>query len=326
MTRSDRETALAEESTPVIGAARRHRASDIALRVACHVAAAALFVAALVADLAHGWRPTGDDAIIAQRAWGVFTAVRRSSASSPRPVVRVQRHLRIPGRFSSGSSPFPSGGSVHGVLWGSRPPLPDRRGARRGGRLVGLAGGGGRPAAVVDVLAVVAAARPSWSSTPAWNISRQRRFVSSPPSCSRSPWPPVRLGWWPVLVGAGAIAAQAHLEFAPAAVGLVLLGLGLGLAGRPSTRRWAGSPPFWWSAPSAGSPPSVDELSPAGPGTSRPVALARPGPAEGTSSGSRRSGRHRPRPLWSAQRNRGSTPMPTSVSSGASATTLSSSE
>lgn len=39
-----------------------------------------------------------------------------------------------------------------------------------------------------------------------------------------------RRKWWPVLVFSASIAAQAHLMFAPAAVGLVLMGLAAGLA------------------------------------------------------------------------------------------------
>ena len=303
VTRSDRETALAEESAPVIGTARRHRASDITLRVACHVAAAALFLAALVADLAHGWRPTGDDAIIAERAWGVFTA-----------------HPPLVGQFSQASGsvhaiydPGPllfwllalpvRADPVHGVLWGSA--LLCLIGVVLAVEAAWAFRGAIAAGAVVIVFAVVAATQAFVVVNPAWNISVGvvwfiTAIVLTITVASG------RLGWWPVLVGAGSIAAQAHLEFAPAAVGLVLLGLGLGLARRPSTRRWG-----WlaaglvvgalcWVAP------LIDEL------TRRPGNVTvlwhwlGQGPTQGTVFGFQALGAAvGPRPLWSAQQNRG---------------------
>jgi hypothetical protein len=303
--------ATGSESKEVVGgevaavptAARPFRASEITLRIACHVGAAATFVAALVAVLAHGWLPTGDDAIIAQRAWGVFTAhpplVGQFSQASgavhaiydPGPLLFWL--LALPVRVDP----------VHGVLWGST--LLCLVGVALAVEAAWAFRGVTAASVVVIAYAVVAATQAFVVVDPAWNISIGLVWFITAAVLTVTV-ASGRVGWWPVLVGAASIAAQAHLEFAPAAVGLVLLGLGLGLAGRPRTSRWG-----WlvgglvvgaicWVAP------VVDEL------TRRPGNFTvlwhwlGSGATQGGTFGFQALGAAvAPRPLWSAQQNRG---------------------
>ncbi|HEY6625130.1 MAG TPA: hypothetical protein VIX85_14935 [Acidimicrobiales bacterium] len=302
-TGSDSKKVAGDEVTAVPTAARPFRASEITLRIACHVGAAATFVAALVAVLAHGWLPTGDDAIIAQRAWGVFTAhpplVGQFSQASgsvhaiydPGPLLFWL--LALPVRVDP----------VHGVLWGATllclvgvALAVEAAWAFRRATAAGV---------VVIAYAVVAATQAFVVVDPAWNISIGLVWFTTTAVLTVTV-ASGRLGWWPVLVGAASIAAQAHLEFAPAAVGLVLLGLGLGLARRPRPSRWG-----WlvgglvvgaicWAAP------LVDEL------TRRPGNFTvlwhwlGSGATQGGTFGFQALGAAvAPRPLWSAQQNRG---------------------
>src|ERR1019366_9654377 len=157
----------------------------------------------------------------------------------------------------------------------------------------------------VIAYAVVAATQAFVVVDPAWNISVGLVWFITAAVLTVTV-ASGRLGWWPVLVGAASIAAQAHLEFAPAAGGLVLLGLGLGLARRPPTRRWG-----WlvgglvvgalcWAAP------LVDEL------TRRPGNFTvlwhwfGRGPTQGATFGFQALGAAvGPRPLLPVQQNRG---------------------
>jgi hypothetical protein len=302
-TGSDSKEAVGDEVAAVPTAARPFRASDITLRIACHVGAAAVFVAALVAVLAHGWLPTGDDAIITQRAWGVFTAhpplVGQFSQASgsvhaiydPGPLLFWL--LALPVRVDP----------VHGVLWGST--LLCLIGVALAVEAAWTFRGAIAAGVVVIAYAVVAATQAFVVVDPAWNISIGLVWFITAAALTVTV-ASGRLGWWPVLVGAASIAAQAHLEFAPAAIGLVLLGLGLGLARRPRTRRWR-----WlvgglvvgavcWAAP------LVDEL------TRRPGNFTvlwhwlGSGATQGATFGFQALGAAvGPRPLWSAQQNRG---------------------
>ncbi len=303
MTGSDSETGVSGGVAAAPTAARPFRASDTTLRIACHVGAGAVFVVALIADLTHGWRPTGDDAIIAQRAWGVFTAhpplVGQFSQASgsvhaiydPGPLLFWL--LALPVRIDP----------VHGVLWGST--LLCLIGVALAVEAAWVFGGATAAGAVVVAYAVIAATQAFVVVDPAWNISIGLVWFITAAALTVTV-ASGRLGWWPVLVGAASIAAQAHLEFAPAAVGLVILALGLGLARHPPARRWG-----WvvgglvvgticWAAP------LVDEL------TRRPGNLTvlwhwlGHGPSQGATFGFQALGAAvGPRPLWSAQQNRG---------------------
>jgi hypothetical protein len=279
------------------------RSSGFPIRWACHLSAAALFVVALVADLAHGWLPTGDDAIIAQRAWTVLSA-----------------HPPLVGQFSQASGsihPIYDPGPiifwllaapvrvdpVHGVLWGSV--LLCLFGAALAVEAAWAFRGAPAAIAVVVVLAVVAATQAFVVVNPAWNISVGvvwfiAAIVVTLTVASG------RLRWWPLLVGAGSIAAQSHLEFAPVGIGLVVLGLGLGLARRPWPRRWGwlaaglGVGALCWAAP------VVDEF------TRRPGNLTvlwdwlDHGSTFGAKLGFQALGAAAgPHPLWTTQQGRG---------------------
>jgi uncharacterized protein (TIGR03382 family) len=303
VTASEVEKGGSEESGAVPAATRRSRKSDLTLRIACHAAAAAAFVAALVADLARGWRPTGDDAIIAQRAWGVFSAhpplVGQFSQASgsihaiydPGPLIFWL--LSLPVRVDP----------VHGVLWGST--LLCLIGVALAVEAAWAFKGATAAGVVVVVIAVVATTQSFVVVNPAWNISIGVVWFITATALTVTV-ASGRLRWWPVLVGAASIAAQSHLEFAPAAGGLIFVGLGLGLARRPRPRRW------WWLAGGLGigalcwAAPLVDQF------TRHPGNLTLlwdrfgHGPTMGTTFGFQALGAAvGPHPLWVARQNRG---------------------
>ena len=228
------------------------RPPETAIRVACHLAGATIFLVALVADLVHGWLPTGDDAIIAQRAWGVFTAhpplVGQFSQASgaghtvydPGPLLFWL--LAVPVRLDP----------THGVLWGSA--LLCLAGVALAVEAAWAFRGTAAAAAVVIVFAVVASTQAFVAVNPAWNASIGVVWFITTIALTLTV-ASGRLRWWPALVGAASVTAQSHLEFATTAVGLVLLGLGLGLARHPRPRRWGwlagglGIGALCWAAP-----------------------------------------------------------------------------
>ena len=225
----------------------------IASRVSCHVAGAIAFLVALIFDLAHGWRPTGDDAIIAQRAWSVFSV-----------------HPPLVGQFSTGSGglghTFYDPGPllfwllaipvrvdpIHGVLWGSV--LLCLAAVALAIEAAWAFRGAAGAAIVVLFVTVVATTQSFVAVNPAWNPSVGVVWFITAIALAVTV-ASGKLRWWPALVGAASIAAQAHLEFSPTAVGLVLLGLGLGLARRakPQKRGWLaigiGVGAVCWTAP-----------------------------------------------------------------------------
>jgi hypothetical protein len=206
-------------------------------RVACHLAGAAIFLVALVGDLAHGWRATGDDAIIAQRSWSVFSS-----------------HPPLIGQFSQGSAgpghTFYDPGPllfwilatpvrldpVHGVLWGAA--LLCWAGIALAIEAAWAFRGLVASGVVVVCIAVVACTQSFVVVNPVWNPSiGVVWFIAT--IAAAATVASGRLRWWPALVMAASITAQSHLEFASIAVGLVLVGLAMGLlqrSGGPEVR------------------------------------------------------------------------------------------
>jgi hypothetical protein len=223
------------------GPGRSARTARHASRVACHLTAAAVFSYALIEDLRHGWRATGDDAIIAQRSWSVLTL-----------------HPPLVGQFSQGSGgiahtyydPGPllfwllalpvRVDPVHGILWGAA--LLCLVGMvlaiEAAWAFRGVFGG----VAVVAALAVIACTQSFVVVDPAWNPSVGVVWFIATLACAASVGSG-RLRWWPALVLAASMAAQSHLEFTATSIALVILGLASGLVRRngPIPGRWLAS-------------------------------------------------------------------------------------
>lgn len=188
-------------------------------------------------EAARGWRPLADDAVIAIRSWLVFTA-----------------HSPTVGEYSSSST---GGRVVHDLgpvaFWLLSLPV-------RIDPSTGLLWG----AAICCGLVLSVAVEASWRTGVPWVAGGLVALIGVvlwhfPDTFADLPWNPFfglcfllatialalvvgrgRLGWWPVLVLSGSVAAQSHLFYAVPA-GLMVLGapvLGLAVGGRPSRWRW----------------------------------------------------------------------------------------
>ena len=227
-----------ERLTVMLGHFRSNSTVRRVSRLACHMAAVAVFLSALIEDLSHGWRATGDDAIIAQRSWSVFTL-----------------HPPLVGQFSQGSGgightyydPGPllfwilaipvRLDPVHGVLWGSA--LLCLVGIMLAIEAAWAFRGTVGAVVVVAALAVIACTQSFVIVNPVWNPSVGVIWFIATLACAATAGSG-RLQWWPALVLAASVAAQAHLEFTVMSLALVVLGLALGLIQRtgPIRARW----------------------------------------------------------------------------------------
>jgi hypothetical protein len=206
------------------------------LRLAAHVTVWTVVLVPTLVEVADGWRPVRDDAMISIGAWQVFTA--HSPLVGPWSLASGTHYpffdlgpllfwlLALPVHLDPG----------HGALWGAAlvSAAALSVGVEAVWRLQGWA------AAVVMALVV---ADLGWS-TPvfanlAWNpyVGLCVLLAAVAVSWSVSAG---RLGWWPVAVLFASVAAQCHLVYAVAAAGLVLVSplAGLAIRGRPSRWRW----------------------------------------------------------------------------------------
>lgn len=234
---------LPEEPDPVRTKARHARAPrphpERAVRVVCHVVGAAPFLLGAIVESARGYLPTGDDAVIAARSWSVLTGhgplVGQYSADTVRSVHATYDlgpllywFLTIPVHLDH----------QQGVLWGAALLC-----------MVGVAlaieaawsvrswMGGAAVAAAVVVLAI---AQPEVVLDPAWNPSVGVVWFLATAVLA---WAVAsgRLGWMPVAVLAGSLAAQCHLQFAVGAAIAVAVApvAGIAAGGWPPRWRWA---------------------------------------------------------------------------------------
>ena len=194
-----------------------------ALRAGAHVLAWLPFVFAVARSVARGWRPVSDNAAIALRSWDVLTAHAPLVGQATRLAGGVYDLgplqywlLTVPVHVDP----------LHGVLWGAAlwcmvaASLTIEGAWAAAGRLGGLLA----TAIVLGALAWI----PAITLLPCWNpwfglMFFLAAFAGGAATLSGHP------GWWPVVVIAGSIAAQAHLMFTVTVVVLVVLCLAVGL-------------------------------------------------------------------------------------------------
>jgi len=194
-----------------------------AVRAAAHVLVWLPFILALARSLHDGWRPVSDNAGIALRSWDVLTA----HAPLVGQATRLAHGVYDPGPLQYWLLTVPVHiDPVHGVLWGGAlwcmvaASLTIEAAWSAAGTLGGLLA----TAAVLGVLAWI----PQITMLPCWNPWFGIMYLLAAIAACVA----VLCGhrrWWPVLVVAGSIAAQAHLMFTITAIAVVVLGLGVGL-------------------------------------------------------------------------------------------------
>jgi hypothetical protein len=201
--------------------------------------ATAPFIGGVALDIARGWLPESDDAVISWRAADVL--------STHGPLVG-----QITLERSQGHTAFDLGpllywlltvpvhlDPVHGALWGAALWCTIAAGVTVSiGRAIGGPVGALAAAAIFPVLAL---ALPEMPLDPAWNPSIGLCWYVAMAACAVAVGSGQRR-WLPALVAAGSVAAQCHLSFAVAVPGVVAVALGLGLATTPAgaRRSWRG--------------------------------------------------------------------------------------
>jgi hypothetical protein len=191
------------------------------VRLSCHAACELPFVISAVVASAYGWRPTSDDAAFAYRAWDVFSShpplVGDSSQSTLTTPVRAVYHpgplltwlYAVPVRLDHDHGILLAGAVLCAVAaalaveaaWCAR----------------------GWPAAVVASAAILTtvSVRPNIVLNPVWDPYCGLIWFFASVSLA---WCVAggRLRWWPLLVVAASLSAQAHQMYALGAAGLVL--------------------------------------------------------------------------------------------------------
>lgn len=189
------------------------------LRVLCHLAVAAPFLVVGAYEMVNGWRPQGDDAVIVFRSWATF--------SSHPPLVGMLTHV-------TSSRPVYDPGPLLFWLLALPVHLDHVQGGLWGAELlcvvaVSLAVGAawavrGWPAAMgtAAVLLVMILEFPALALDPTWNAHVGLVWFVAAAVIG---WAVTtgRLQWWPALVLVASFAAQSHLMFVPASVGLALV-------------------------------------------------------------------------------------------------------
>ncbi len=204
------------------------------LRVLAHLVAEVppLLVAGL--QLAHGWVPTSDDAVIAWRSWdvlsgpvpldGQFTQISTASGHAVFDLGPLQYFLlALPERIDP----------LHGVLWGAA-----LLAAVLAGLAIEAARAAGGPAAMVATslgLAAFVATVPEAAVNLAWNPTLGL-YALAASLVSAIAVGTGRLAWLPVAVVTASLAAQCHVAYAAPALAALLVGLVAGLSWRSPGR------------------------------------------------------------------------------------------
>lgn len=206
------------------------------------VAGAVPIAVAAGLELARGWRPTSDDAAIAWRTFDVFTAHAPLVGAFNDATVSASRPVFDPGPLEYYLLAVPERiDTVHGVLWGAAVVcialvvLAVEAAWRAGGPI----GGPVAATAVAAGAAVFAATQPTAMINLPWNPNLGA-YAFGATLVLAVVAGTGRLGWWPVAVVTGSLAAQCHLIFAPASLAALAVALGFGLVHR--LRRAGGDP------------------------------------------------------------------------------------
>jgi hypothetical protein len=210
----------------------------LSVRFGSHVAVwTCVWVPALLV-LGRGWTPLGDYAAIELRAYRTFSLHPPLVGMFSTAGSGVGRTVFDPGPLSFWMLAVPVRvDPAHGLIWGS---------ALLWGLVLSLAieamwssghwvGCALIALAVIDLLWMA----PSVLDNLAWNAYLPLPFLFAA-MVTAFLVAQGRFGWWPVLVFTGSVAAQTHLFYVLASVGLVLIAplLGLQAAGRPVRLRW----------------------------------------------------------------------------------------
>jgi len=211
--------------------------APLAVRIASHIAVWVTVLASAGIEAADGWRPVGDNAAIASRAFQTFSAhppvvgMLSTAGGSGRalfdPGPLLFWLLAVPVRLDA----------TQGMLWGA---------AVLAGVVLSVAieavwttqlwvGCGVIAFAVADLFWLT----PSVFENISWNAYFPIPFFIATLALA---WVVAsgRFGWWPVLVFTASVAAQAHLLFSIPCAALALIAplLGLAVGARPRRLRW----------------------------------------------------------------------------------------
>ncbi|MBV8462015.1 MAG: hypothetical protein JO368_01880 [Acidimicrobiales bacterium] len=225
-----------ETAEPAASPEPRAHALDLPVRVAAHATVWSVVLVPSLIELADGWRPVRDDAMLSIGSYQVFSG--RSPLVGPWSLASGTHHpffdlgpllfwlLAVPVRLD------PS----HGVLWGAAVVAAVALSvAVEAARSVG----GWIAAALVALAVADLGWRTPVFTNPAWNayfgiaVLAAAAVVAWSVACGR-------FGWWPVAVLFASVAAQSHLFYAVPACLLVLVApvIALLLGGRPTRWRW----------------------------------------------------------------------------------------
>lgn len=193
------------------------------IRAAVHLACWVPFITSAADSWRGAWRVVGDGAQIASSSWATLST-RIPLLGQPNELPHGPHDLG-PMEYWLLALPVHID-PVRGVLWGAvllcmlAASLTIEAAQATLGETGGLLAGG--------IVITMVTWLPGLAIRPYWNpYFGVMFFIAALSSCLAVL--SGRRKWWPVLVLSASIAAQAHLMFAPAAVGLVLMGLAAGL-------------------------------------------------------------------------------------------------
>ena len=205
------------------------------IRSVAHLAAWTPFIYALMRALRDGWIPVSDSAVIALRSWDVLSA--HGSLVGEATRLAAGAHDLGPLEFWLLTLPV----HLHpaqGVLWGGAvwcmvaASLAIEAAWAVAGELGAVLASG--------IIAGLVAWSPGIAMVPVWNPWFGMMFFIA---ALATGWAVLsgRQKWWPALAITGSVATQAHLMYAIAAAGLVLLGFIAVMVDsfRPRRYRWA---------------------------------------------------------------------------------------
>lgn len=200
-----------------------------------HLAAWTPFIYALIRALHDGWRPVSDSAVIALRSWDALT----ENGLLVGEATRLAHGVYDPGPLQFWLLALP----VHldpatGVLWGAALwcMVAASLAVEAAWATVGELGAVLASGMILGIVGWL----PGIAMVPSWNPWFGMMFFIAALAAG---WAVLsgRRRWWPVLVVTASVAAQAHLMYAVAAAGLLVVGLAAVIADslRSGTYGWA---------------------------------------------------------------------------------------